>query len=113
MFEIRIACRENVDRAMEVLMQLARDLCASEAFRDLILDEPVMMGVDALTDSAVVIKFHIKTRPLQQWGVKRELLRRIKNKFDELGIEFPGPQTVLLRREAKPFAIVADDRKAG
>jgi len=51
-------------------------------------------------DSAVVIKFIIKTKPLRQWAVKRELLRRIKNKFDELKIEIPFPhQTVYHRCE--------------
>jgi moderate conductance mechanosensitive channel len=114
-FEIRVAYRENVDRAIEVLMQLAHELCANEAYRELILEGPVMMGVDALADSGVVVKFHIKTHPLQQWTIKRELLRRIKNRFDELGIEFPGPQTVILRGDVKPLAVIAADRdrKAG
>ena len=59
-----------------------------------------MLGVDAFGDSAVVIKFFIKTRPLKQWDVKRELLRRIKNRFDELGIEIPFPhRTVYHRRD--------------
>jgi small conductance mechanosensitive channel len=46
----------------------------------------------------VVIKFFIKTRPLKQWLVRRELLRRIKNKFDELGIEIPYPTRTLVHR---------------
>ena len=54
-----------------------------------------MLGVDALGDSAVVIKFMIKTRPLKQWNIKREMLRRIKNRFDELGIEIPFPHRTL------------------
>jgi len=57
-----------------------------------------MLGVDKLAESAVIIKFFLKTRPMQQWTVKRELLRRIKNRFDELGIEIPFPQrTVHIR----------------
>jgi small conductance mechanosensitive channel len=36
-----------------------------------------------------VIRFLLKTRPLKQWQVKREMLRRIKHRFDELGIESP------------------------
>ena len=57
-----------------------------------------MLGVDQFGDSAVVIRFLIKTRPLQQWTVKREMLRRIKNKFDELKIEIPFPHRVVLQR---------------
>jgi small-conductance mechanosensitive channel len=58
-----------------------------------------MLGVDELAKSAVVVKFFIKTKPLQQWAVKRELLRRIKNKFDELDIEIPFPHLMLYHRD--------------
>ena len=57
-----------------------------------------MLGVDALGDSAITIKFFIKTRPMQQWAVKRELLRRIKNRFDELGIEIPFLHRIVFHR---------------
>ena len=114
-FEIRVAYCEKVDRAMEVLLQLGRELRASEAYSGLILDDPVMLGVEALADAGVILKFHIKTRPLQSGPVKRELLRRIKNKFDELGIQFSNPQIVIYRRDNGRFSVVADnrDRKAG
>jgi len=58
-----------------------------------------MLGVDNLADSAVVIKMCIQTQPLKRWAVKRELLRRVKRRFDELDIEIPFPhRTVLLRQ---------------
>lgn len=98
MFDIRVAYKEDVDRVMGVLMELARELGDDPAFRYLIIGEPEMLGVDALDESAVVIKFLVKTRPLKQWLVKRELLRRIKNRFDELGIETPYPHRTLYHR---------------
>lgn len=57
-----------------------------------------MLGLDAMADSAVIIKFFIKTRPLKQWDVKRELLRRIKKEFDRLGIEIPFPHRTVYHR---------------
>jgi small conductance mechanosensitive channel len=56
-----------------------------------------MLGVDAFAASSVVIKFYLQTRPLQQWTVKREMLRRIKNEFDRLGIEIPFPHMTIYR----------------
>jgi len=50
-----------------------------------------MFGVDSFQDSAVNIKFRIKTLPIKQWEVAREFRRRLKNKFDEIGIEIPFP----------------------
>jgi small conductance mechanosensitive channel len=50
-----------------------------------------------------VIKFVVKTHPLKRWPVRRELLRRIKRRFDELGIEIPFPhRTVYNRSEPEP-----------
>ncbi|MEX0818764.1 MAG: mechanosensitive ion channel domain-containing protein [Pirellulaceae bacterium] len=95
MFEIGVAYKEDVDQVMHVLMELGRELRQDPDFRGLILDDLEMLGVDAFGNSAVVIKFLIKTRPLKQWLVKRELLRRIKNRFDELGIEIPFPHRTI------------------
>ncbi len=86
-FEVGIAHKESVDRVIDLLRQLALDLRKDPRFEYLIIDEPEMLGVDKITDVAVMIKFQIKTRPLKQWTVKRELLRRIKNAFAEQGIE--------------------------
>ena len=46
-------------------------------------------------DSAVIIKFRMKTLPIKQWEVMREFRRRLKNRFDELGIEIPFPHRTL------------------
>ncbi|MBL8796318.1 MAG: mechanosensitive ion channel family protein [Planctomycetia bacterium] len=101
-FDIGVAYKEDVDRVMAILVELGRELRREPTFGALILDDPEMLGVDAFADSAVVIKFFIKTRPLQQWPVRRELLRRIKNKFDALGIEIPYPhRTVYYRPEVE------------
>jgi len=95
LFDIPVAYKENVDRVIDVLMQLGQEIRNDPVLGRHILDNPEMLGVDSLDDSGVTIKFLLKTRPLQQWPVKREMLRRIKNRFDELGIEIPFPhQTV-------------------
>lgn len=91
LFEIGIAYKEDVDRVMELLVEMGKELRRDLDFRHMILEQPEMLGVDHFGDSAVIIKFYIKTRPLMQWTVKREMLRRIKNKFDALGIEIPFP----------------------
>jgi small-conductance mechanosensitive channel len=109
-FDIGVAYKENVDRVIEVLLELGRALRADPRYEPLILDGPVMLGVDAFGDSAVVIRFNITTRPLRQWEVKREMLRRIKNRFDELGIEIPFPHRTLYFATPLP-ASTAPDRE--
>jgi small conductance mechanosensitive channel len=105
-FEIGVGYREDVDRVMGVLMELARGLKRDPQYATLIIDDPEMLGVDAFGTAAVMIKFVIKTRPLRQWQVKRELLRRIKRQFDELGIEIPNPnRTAPPQTEPGPAAL--------
>ncbi|MEX2186566.1 MAG: mechanosensitive ion channel domain-containing protein [Pirellulales bacterium] len=99
--EIGVAYKENVDRVIATINELGREMRRDKQFSGVILEDLTMLGVDSLGDSAVVIKLFIKTEPLQQWTVKREFLRRVKNRFDELGIEIPFPhRTVYHRQEA-------------
>ncbi|HEY7154817.1 MAG TPA: mechanosensitive ion channel domain-containing protein [Gemmataceae bacterium] len=114
LFDVGVAYKEDVDRVMQVLLDMGRELRQDPAFGPLILDDPEMLGVDDLADSSVVIKFFLKTKPLQQWTVKREMLRRIKKRFDELGIEIPFPhQTVYHRYETPPPYAPPTMKRAG
>jgi small conductance mechanosensitive channel len=97
-FEISVAYKEDIDRVMGLMVELGKEMREDATYAPMILDDLTMLGVDSLADSAVMVKFFIKTRPLQQWAVKRELLRRIKNRFDALGIEIPFPQRVVHHR---------------
>ena len=95
LLEIRIGYNEDADRVMGILIDLADELRHDPNFAPLILDDAEMLGVDSLGESALVVKFTIKTRPLKQWAVRREMLRRIKHRFDELNIQIPGPRLSL------------------
>ena len=99
MFEIGVAYKENVDEVMQLLMDLANNLRKDPEYGSYIIAEPVMLGVDAFGEAAVKIKFLMKTKPDKMWPVRREMLRRIKNKFDEAGISIPVPHHVILQGE--------------
>ena len=74
--------------------------------KSIILAPLEVLGVDKFADSAVIIKARFKTAPIQQWTVGREMNRRIKKKFDEVGIEIPFPHTSIYFGEAsKPFQL--------
>ncbi|WP_165251875.1 mechanosensitive ion channel family protein [Paludisphaera soli] len=90
-FNVRIAWDEDVDRVIALIQDLGKELRQDPALRLMIVDDLNMMGVDSLTDTAVVILFSIKTLPLQQWNVKREFLRRLRKKFKEKEVRLPPP----------------------
>ncbi len=105
-FDIGVAYKENTDEVTAIMKDVGTALKADEYFGALMLGEPEIFGVDKFDTSAVVIKGRIKTRPIRQWEVGREYLRRIKQAFDENGIEIPFPhQTVYFGEKSKPFEL--------
>ena len=94
-FNIGVAYRENVDEVMVLLKDIAEELRHDMKFADDILAPLEMWGVDRFADSAVIIKCRIKTKPIQQWRIGREMNRRIKNIFDAKGIEMPYPHQTI------------------
>ena len=93
--EIGVAYKEKVDQVMTVIKELGAEMRNDDYFKKLILEDLEMLGVDSFGESQVTIKFRIKTLPIKQWEVAREFRRRLKNRFDELGIEIPFPHRTL------------------
>jgi len=99
--EVNVSYKEDVDRVIDILMEVANEVNKDPTFSFYTIDQPEMLGVDAFAESSMVIKFFIKTLPNQKWAVRRELLRRIKIRFDKEGIEMPLPHRVMIQRKEK------------
>ncbi|MDP7668614.1 MAG: mechanosensitive ion channel family protein, partial [Rhodospirillales bacterium] len=100
-FEVGVAYREDTDAVTEVLREIGAEMQADPELGPLILEPLDVMGVDKFDDSAVVIKARFKTAPIKQWTVGREFNRRMKKRFDALGIEIPFPHRTLFFGEDK------------
>jgi small-conductance mechanosensitive channel len=94
-FDIGVSYREDIDAVIAEITKLAAEFRAEPDWGARILDDLEMWGVNELADSAVVIRFRIKTLPAQQWSVKREFSKRLKQRFDEVGIEIPYPHRTI------------------
>ena len=99
--DVGVAYRENVDDVMAVMREVGRDLRAVPEFDARILDELEIAGVERWADSAVIIRCRFKCRPLEQWTVRREYLRRLKSAFDARGIEIPYPHLTVYAGQDK------------
>ncbi len=93
--DVGVAYRVNVDRALEVFGDELRGMATAPEWSQMIIEEPQILGVDALADSAVVLRGVIKVGADDRWLVKREALRRVKNRFDAEGIEIPFPHVTV------------------
>ena len=100
-FEVGVGYREDTDEVTEVLKEIGAEMQDDPEFGRLILAPFEVLGVDQFADSAVIIKARFKTSPIKQWTVGREFNRRMKQRFDELGIEIPFPHTTIYFGEDK------------
>lgn len=89
--DVGVAYRENVDEVIEILKEIGAEMCQDPEYAPDILEPLEVFGLDRFEDSAVVIRARFTTRPLKQWGVRREFNRRLKRVFDARGIEIPFP----------------------
>lgn len=90
-FDISVAYGEDTDRVVGVLKGIGQDMREEDKWSAVIREPLDVMGVEKLADSGVTIRARFKTDPGQRWAVNREFLRRVKQKFDSLGIEIPYP----------------------
>ncbi|HHY34552.1 MAG TPA: mechanosensitive ion channel family protein [Firmicutes bacterium] len=91
--EISVAYGEDLKRAITVL-QGACDQAAREIAN--IVEGPKVLGVSKFEDSGVTLLVWARTKPLEQWGVERELRLRLKEALDRAGIEIPFPHVVVI-----------------
>lgn len=93
--DIGVAYEADVDHALEIFEDELKKLSADPGYEGLIIDEPEILGVNELGDSAVILRGRLTTDADQRWAIHREALRRIKNRFDAEGIPIPFPQITI------------------
>ncbi|XXX82454.1 mechanosensitive ion channel family protein [Sorangium sp. So ce134] len=92
MFDVAVACTEDVDRVMRVMREVARELQEDRRHKASILEPLELFGVESFDDRAVVVRARIKTQPAEQRQVGREYRRRLHKAFGAHGIELPLAQ---------------------
>lgn len=116
--DVGVAYKEDLDRVFDVMRAVAEELRQDGGFSPRIIDDLEIAGVETWADSSVVIRCRLKTLPLEQWGVRREVLLRLKKAFDSSGIEIPYPHlTVYAGSDSNsvplPLRLVGDGESDG
>lgn len=92
---IGVAYDTDVEKVKQVINRVGQDIANDPEWKDKIIKAPEFVRVDNFGASSVDIKISGEVQPQEQWGVMGELRQRIKNAFDQNGIEIPFPQTVI------------------
>ncbi len=102
--DMGVAYREKTDEAKAAMYDAFDELRANPAHGEAIIGELDWFGVNALGDSAVVLRARIRCRPGKQWAIGRAYNEVLKRVFDERGIEIPFPHQTIYFGETKDGA---------
>jgi small conductance mechanosensitive channel len=97
LLDVGVAYEEDVDRCLEVLRGVGAEMVRDPVHGPMLRGPFQVLGIERLEASAVILRVWVETRPHHRWDVQREMRRRIKNAFDEAGIEIPYPQITVHR----------------
>jgi small-conductance mechanosensitive channel len=94
--DVSVAYDAKLDAALGVLARVGREFREDKDWGHYLLEKPEVLGLNAITDTAMVVRLQVKVIPEYQWRVQRELLRRIKLELDANGIHPPFAPAVPL-----------------
>ncbi len=98
LLDISVVHDTDVAAASATIKRVADEVWHDEEFGEFILEEPEVWGVESVGLEGMAIRLVVKTAPLEQWKVARELRRRLKAAFDEAGIQVPSLQAAAWAR---------------
>jgi small conductance mechanosensitive channel len=90
---ITVAYKEDISHVYQVINMVCQELKDDPDFGTNLTTIPSAIRVSDLGTHGVDICIRGFTKPGEQWGLTGELRKRIKNRFDQEGIEIPWPHT--------------------
>ena len=100
LIDVEVAYDTDVRMAMGVMQQVANELWSDPEWGgDEVSEMPTVFGIQSLGASGIGLRLSVKTEPSMQWAVEREIRLRLKEAFDEAGIEIPFPQQTMWLRD--------------
>ena len=90
--DVTVGYEEDPDRVMTLLREVGRSLQADPAWQPHVTAPMEVVGVESIANWEVTVKLRMKTVPLKQWDVGRELRKRIRSALEANGIAPPVPR---------------------
>lgn len=100
LIDVDVAYDTEIERARQLLQRAADEVCGRDEVAATIVEQPKVLGVEALGADGVTLRLIVKVEPGTQWELQRSLREHVKAVFDESAIEIPFPQrTVWVRTD--------------
>ena len=97
--KVTVSPESDLNKVIDLLKSIATTLSQEAEWQQCILEPPELLGVEALDYTGITLRLFLKTQPLKQWPVARELRRRIRDAFEKEGIDMGLAQGQVIMRE--------------
>jgi small conductance mechanosensitive channel len=99
---VSVDAREDPDRVVSVLKRLAGEVRSDAAFKDIVIADPEIPGVDKISGYEVIYPINVRVMVNQRDGVMRELRRRVLLTFAKEGLAFGSTTSTLVLHNDGP-----------
>jgi len=111
--DVQVPAGAGGDRALAALDQVTADFRSDAAWAPAVVDGPRVLGLESLAPAGATVRVQVRTAPLRQYDVARELRRRIVARFVQEGVDFSSEQRVVLVNPAEAPRAEANDAQPG
>lgn len=109
---VNVPLKEDTDRAGQILKDIVAEMRREPEYQHLIRGDLELWGVDKVDGAMATIVGQIRCTDSGRWPVQREFNRRMKRRFQELGVEIVATgQTILMQVPTSAPADVAANAK--
>jgi small-conductance mechanosensitive channel len=88
--DLPVALGQDLDGVQRVITGALEALYADEEWRELLLEEPTVAGVEQVVGTTVTLRVVAKTAPNEHLGVQREIRQRVLTAFEAAGVLAPA-----------------------
>ena len=89
MVDLPFSYREDVDRVIGIIKEAVTEMNEDTHWREVLREAPSVLGVESITAGTVAVRVFATCSPNENWGIQREIRRRVKDAFDREGIAGP------------------------
>jgi len=94
--DVAVPYETDVDAVQSALLATATEMASTPKWQRIVLDEPEAWGLQSISEEHLVLRIVAKCKPADRDNVDRELRRRFKAVADDLGIQLPSMESVVL-----------------
>ncbi|GAB3677279.1 mechanosensitive ion channel family protein [Angustibacter aerolatus] len=90
LIDFPVAFNQDLEKVQRVIADVLHEVWEDERWKDVLLEEPTVAGVEQITGTTVTLRVVAKTAANQQFAVQRDIRERVLVAFDQQHVRPPA-----------------------